>query len=42
MRMNLKTGFLTLVATISLVACSESYPGLIYDEPGNKVVNEEG
>ena len=42
MQLNLKTGLLTLIAAISLVACSESYPGLIYDEPGNKVVNEEG
>lgn len=42
MQLNLKTGFLILAAIISLMACSESYPGLIYDEQGTKVVNEEG
>ena len=42
MRLNLKTGILTLVAAISLVACSESYPGLLYDESGSKATNTEG
>ena len=42
MQLNLKTGILTLVAAISLVACSESYPGMLYDESGNKATNTEG
>ena len=42
MQLNLKTGILTLVAAISLVACSESYPGLLYDESGSKATNTEG
>jgi hypothetical protein len=42
MRLNLKTGVLTLVAAISLVACTESYPGLLYDESGSKATNTEG
>ena len=42
MQLNLKTGILTLVAAISLVACSESYPGMLYDESGSKATNTEG
>ena len=42
MRLNLKIGLLTLVAAIGLAACSESYPGMIYDDSGSKAKNEEG
>lgn len=42
MRLNLKIGLLTLVAAIGLAACSESYPGMLYDDSGSKAKNEEG
>ena len=42
MRLNLKIGLLTLVAAVGLAACSESYPGMLYDDSGSKAKNEEG
>ena len=37
MRLKLKIRLLTIGAVISLAACSESYPGMIYDDSGSKV-----
>ena len=42
MRLKLKIRLLTIGAVISLAACSESYPGMIYDDSGSKAHNEEG
>ena len=39
MRLNLKIGLLTLVAAVGLAACSESYPGMLYDDSGSKAKN---
>lgn len=42
MRLKLKIRLLAIGAVIGLAACSESYPGMIYDDSGSKARNEEG